>query len=48
MDMARTFCNILGNAVATVVVGVWEKEVSAQDINEAYKELEKQKHTQRK
>ncbi len=48
MDMARTFCNILGNAVATVIVGVWEKETSAQDIDKAYEELEKQKHIQRK
>lgn len=41
MDMARTFCNILGNAVATIIVGVWQKEVSAEDIKKRYQELDK-------
>ncbi len=41
MDMARTFCNVLGNIIATIVVGVWEKEVNSKKIKECYLELEK-------
>ena len=36
MDMARTFCNISGNCIATIVVGLWEREISRTEIKEAY------------
>jgi len=35
MDMARTVCNLFGNAVATVYVAHWEKEISAADLRVA-------------
>lgn len=37
LDMARTFCNVMGNCVATVLVAVWEKELTKESFNEAYK-----------
>lgn len=36
MDMARTFCNIFGNCIATVVVGLWEREISRGEIKSSY------------
>lgn len=37
MDMARTFCNILGNSIATIIVALWEKEISGKEIQDACK-----------
>lgn len=39
MDMARTFCNIFGNCIATVVVGLWEREIKREEIKHAYKNI---------
>ena len=36
MDMARTFCNIFCNCIATVVVGLWEREISRGEIKSSY------------
>lgn len=37
MDMARTFCNLMGNCIATVVVARWEHQLPRPVLNEAYK-----------
>lgn len=37
MDMARTFCNLMGNCIATVVVARWEHQLPRAVLNEAYK-----------
>ncbi len=37
LDMARTFCNVTGNCIASVVVARWEKEMSADAPSKAYK-----------
>ena len=34
LDMARTFCNVTGNCIASVVVAHWEKDLP-EDINTA-------------
>lgn len=39
MDIARTFCNIFGNCIATVVVGLWEREIKREEIKHAYKNI---------
>ncbi|SEI94498.1 proton glutamate symport protein [Propionispira arboris] len=36
LDMIRTFCNVFGNCVATVVVAHWEKDLTKESFNEAY------------
>jgi proton glutamate symport protein len=36
MDMARTFCNVFGNCIATVVVARWEHEFSDEAVQLAY------------
>jgi proton glutamate symport protein len=36
MDMARTFCNVFGNCIATVVVARWENEFSDEAVQLAY------------
>ena len=36
MDMARTFCNLMGNCIATVVVARWEKQLPDSVLKEAY------------
>ncbi|MBP2630628.1 MAG: proton/sodium-glutamate symport protein GltT [Firmicutes bacterium] len=36
LDMIRTFCNVLGNCVATIIVAVWEKELTKEQFNDAY------------
>lgn len=36
LDMARTFCNVTGNCIATAVVSRWEKEVSADELEHNY------------
>ena len=41
MDMARTFCNILGNAIATFIVAIWEKEINAKKVQESYEKNKK-------
>ena len=33
LDMGRTVCNLLGNCIAAAIVGRWEREVSAEDLN---------------
>ena len=38
LDMARTFCNVTGNCVATVVVAYWEKDLTREGFAKAYKE----------
>ena len=37
MDMARTFCNLMGNCIATVVVARWEHQLPRAVLVEAYK-----------
>jgi len=36
LDMIRTFCNVFGNCVATVVVACWEKDLNKESFDEAY------------
>ncbi len=38
LDMARTFCNVMGNCVATVIVAYWEKDLTRESFNKAYRE----------
>jgi proton glutamate symport protein len=38
LDMIRTFCNVCGNCVATVLVAVWEKDLSRDVFAKAYQD----------